>query len=542
MTEKIIVIGKVDDASGQRILIQYEAQTGGQHQWVPRKAITRQEALTDGRSVFSLETIQTEAGTYNPHKQFMGNSAPLVTDEKDIMIVSAFENNEDIPELSLDDSKPSFHKFDTPNIIKLEDANGDPIPQDIWGGALITGGRFETICDWDFEPVLLPAYVPVQEGDNNPLKIQTAPRMQRVNNTKGDSAVYLGFNTNFKSAREPAGALLGTYSDRYYPLSYPTLCRPILQRAALNGWQASVLAFDRGKQMRLDCDVSGAVHFKRGYGTDVISDKWTTVAEADSGWLAPETMMGLQEQVHSMWRYGFSIHNSLDGSGSLKLQAVARRNACTNAGVIGGQRTIAAMRHTRGVMEPVNWDDFAGTIDSVIVDAQRGLGHVEALKHVRLEDAQFERLITLSERAGLISYPRPNKDGNLIGSHMWELFGHGWTNYNEPWVAVQPENKGTLFHAYQVMTGAVTHKPEWTDGRRKLTGNTLKMNTFNKRLQKIDSLLTTIGTNTMKDYARENGEAITDWGDFKSYVKDAGITGLGEDVPTVSEVLKVLNE
>ena len=92
------------------------------------------------------------------------------------------------------------------------------------------------------------------------------------------------------------------------------------------------------------------------------------------------------------------------------------------------------------------------------------------------------------------------------------------------------------------MTGAVTHKPEWTDGRRKLTGNTLKMNTFNQRLQKIDSLLTGIGTRTMKDYANEKGEAITDWNDFKSYVKDAGVTGLGDEVPTATEMLEVLYE
>ena len=386
---------------------------------------------------------------------------------------------------------------------------------------------------------MLPAYVPVldeEESQKRGAQV-TAPRMQRVNNKKGESAVFLGFNPNFRSAREPAGALLGTYSDRYYALSYPKVYRPILQKAAENGWQASVLSFERGRKARLDCDVMGAVHKM------VPSANWSTVAEPDSGWLAEETVAGLQEQVHRMWRYGFSIHNTLDGNGSFKVQAVARRLACTNAGVIGAQQNILSMRHTKGVMTPVDWDEFAVTIDDVIVNAQRGLGHVEALKHVRLEDEAFQRLLTLSERAGLISWPRANKDGELTGSHMWELFGHGWANPSEAWVR-SGEDQGTLFHAYQVLTGAITHKPEWRAKKRVLKGNTLNMNTFNDRLHKIDALFTTLGTTTMKDYSRTVGRPIApeDWDDFHSFVAEEGVTGLGDNIPTASEVLSVLNE
>lgn len=535
MNERIIVIGKVDDTSGTRVLIQYEAQSGTRHEWVPKEAIVRQEPLSDGRTAFVLGSHSDNAIAQD---QFKGPAAPMVNDGPDIAVVSALENGEKVPEVSFDDSRPVFQVEAAPTII-ITGEDGEDVLTDVWGGALLSGGRFDTICDWDFEPVMLPAYVPVQEGKSETM----SPRMQRANKENGETAVYLGFNPNFKSAREPAGALLGTYSDRYYALSYPKVFRPILQKSAENGWQASVLAFKRGKQARLDCDVTGAVHHAgTGYGTGLGED-WSTVAEPDSGWLAPETVTGLQEQVHKMWRYGFSIHNSLDGRGSFRVQAVARRLACTNAGVIGGQQTIHSLRHTEGNLGEIDWDEFATTIDSVIVDAQRGLGHVEALKNVRLEDQAFQRLLTLSERAGLVAWPRPKKDGELIGNHMWELFGHGWTNPSEPWVRAG-EDQGTLFHAYQVMTGAITHKPEWKSKNRILKGSTLQLSSVDDRLRKVDALFTGLGTATMKGYSKTIGRPIApeDWSDFHSFVSEEGVTGLGDRIPTASEVLSVLHE
>tara|TARA_R100000234_G_scaffold120116_1_gene105573 strand:- start:6746 stop:8380 length:1635 start_codon:yes stop_codon:yes gene_type:complete len=535
----VIVIGKVDDASGSRLLIQYEAQSGTRHEWVPRDAVKRQEPLSDGRTAFVLGYAETEAGEYEPDRQFVGAAMPMVTEENDIIVVSALENDEELPELAFDDSRPVFTQGadqEIPTIIAIGE-DGEELPEDVWGGALLTGGRFETVCDWDFVPTVLPAYVPVQEESSETMM----PRMQRVNDKKGEANVFLAFNPNYRSAREPAGAHLGTFSSRYFALDYPTVARPLLQRAAQNGWQASVLAYDRGKKMRIDCDVMGAMHAGGGGAgshADLMRKGWTSMAQSDSGWLMEETMKDLQEQVHRVWRYGFSIHNSLDGNGSFRVQAVARRNACTNAGVIGGQRTLMSMRHTKGVMEPIDWDDFADTIDAVITDAQRGLGHVEALKYIPLEEHMFERLLTLCERAGLVSWPRQSKDGTLQGSHMWHLFGHGWTTPSESWVRVEGDSKKTLYHAYQVLTGAITHKPEWRTKGRVLKGHTVNLDTFDRRLAKVDALLTGLGVDTMQKYSSTLGHPIglTDWDGLREF----GVPAL-DDVPTATEVLRVLN-
>ena len=189
-------------------------------------------------------------------------------------------------------------------------------------------------------------------------------------------------------------------------------------------------------------------------------------------------------------------------------------------------------------MEAIDWDDFADTIDAVITDAQRGLGHVEALKYIPLEEQMFERLLTLCERAGLVNWPRQNKDGVLQGSHMWHLFGHGWTTPSEAWVRVEGDSKKTLYHAYQVLTGAITHKPEWRTKGRVLKGHTINLDTFDRRLAKVDALLTGLGVDTMQKFASDLGRPITiaDWDGLREF----GVPAL-DDVPTATEVLRVLN-
>ena len=67
--------------------------------------------------------------------------------------------------------------------------------------------------------------------------------------------------------------------------------------------------------------------------------------------------------------------------------------------------------------------------------------------------------------------------------------GQGWTNPSEPWVAVNNKDSGSLLHVYNILTGAITHKPTWTDGKDTLTGSTLNFSTLTDRLQKVHKVL-----------------------------------------------------
>jgi hypothetical protein len=193
-------------------------------------------------------------------------------------------------------------------------------------------------------------------------------------------------------------------------------------------------------------------------------------------------------------------------------------------------------------MKDIDWEEFAGVIDSVIVDAQQGLGHIEAMKNIPLERQLFERLIMLCERAGLVKLPKKDKDGVIRGQHMWHLLEHGWSNPHEHWIRVEGESRQTLYHAYQILTGAITHKPEWKTDGRILKGRTLTMGTFEGKLRKVDTLMRGIGIETMAHYSSEIDRPIkdTDWDDMRHFVTEKGVLSLGDHIPTASQVLASL--
>ena len=133
-------------------------------------------------------------------------------------------------------------------------------------------------------------------------------------------------------------------------------------------------------------------------------------------------------------------------------------------------------------------------IMEVIETAAQEILVTESMKDITVDRNTFEKLMTICERKGLISKPKVKHDDNgnvsaLTGGHMWRLMGQGWTNPSEPWVAINNEDRGSLFHVYNILTGAVTHKPAWTDGKTVLNGSALNFNTFTDRLQTVHKVL-----------------------------------------------------
>ena len=86
---------------------------------------------------------------------------------------------------------------------------------------------------------------------------------------------------------------------------------------------------------------------------------------------------------------------------------------------------------------------------------------------------------------------------------------------------------------YNVLTGAITHKPAHNDGNQKvLKGSTLDFNTMDKRLNETHKLLMEIGAKAISGYG-DNIES-EELDGLKSYTEDKEIL---QDVPLFSEVL-----
>ena len=95
--------------------------------------------------------------------------------------------------------------------------------------------------------------------------------------------------------------------------------------------------------------------------------------------------------------------------------------------------------------------------------------------------------------------------------------GQGWTQHQAPWVGVQREDKHSLYHVYNILTGAITHKPTWSDGKQTLNGSTLNFATMSDRLRTVHQVLGDITT--------------------KQVVQDRSIEDQLEKVPMFSEIL-----
>jgi hypothetical protein len=199
------------------------------------------------------------------------------------------------------------------------------------------------------------------------------------------------------------------------------------------------------------------------------------------------------------YRIGFVVRNSLDGSSSFKIQAVAMRMTCSNGQVMGKEATLVSLKHTENTLKGYDFGKLAAKIDDVIRYAQEQIVAVENLRDVDVTRETFDKLMTICESKGLITKPTVtrNEQGNVTGltrGYMWRVLGAGWTKPAEPWVAVEPEDAGTLYHVYNILTGAVTHKPEWTDGKQVLKGKVLQMDAVSDRLSKIHTVITDVAS------------------------------------------------
>jgi len=162
--------------------------------------------------------------------------------------------------------------------------------------------------------------------------------------------------------------------------------------------------------------------------------------------------------------------------------------------VMGESAKLMSLKHTNGVLGNFNFEELAGKIMEVIQAAAKEIIVAETMRDIKVNRDVFEKLMTICEKKGLITKPVIKRDdGGSISAitrgHMWRVMAQGWTSPNESWVAVDEQDAGSLYHVYNILTGAITHKPVWTDGETTLKGSTLNFTTLTERLSKVHKVL-----------------------------------------------------
>ena len=535
MNGKTTIIGKVVDELGGHIQLAYPSAVGIREVRIPTDAVVRKERVTGGLVALLLKDVDG----FNNNLHFTGGAAPYHVTEQQIRIVCALENGEELDLEDVDDETPQMvvpSNIEQPTVILTGEGGEAPVSgeNDVWGQGLFSGNRRANVCNWRFTPEKRPAFVFTSDPDEAKSS-GMAPTAAAVNKADGTPAAFHIFNPDFADNKRPMGAYLGTFSDRYHMDPYTKAFDPILQKSVENGWKADVTAYNEGKTARLDCDVTQAGHTK-----EITADRMRGIGDMfEDSVTAP-----MVDSLKDLYRYGFTIHNSLDGTSSFRIQATAMRAKCANMQILDAHsKTILTLRHTKG-MAAYDWEDLAEKVSDTIIAAQQELVNVELLKNVAVTEDLLERIMTLSERKGIITKPRVHRDDageitKLTSGHMWRLMGHGWTRPHESWVGVtDEEEKGTLFHVYNIFTGALTHKPVYNDVENKtvMQGNTIGFKTLDKKLLDTHKLLTQIGKEAVFEYYKETGTKInTDsMAELKDYTRSLDML---EDVPLFSEVL-----
>tara|TARA_R100001129_G_scaffold121640_1_gene84467 strand:- start:833 stop:2446 length:1614 start_codon:yes stop_codon:yes gene_type:complete len=536
MNGKIIVIGLVIGKSNGNIDLSYPSSVGIRNVSIPEGAVLRQERITNNRVALQLQSVDG----FNVLDRFAGSAAPYHVTQEHIDIVNSFENNEDIEDY-IDDETPDFSgvesmALETTPVVILQGEQGPVVPEsdaDVWGAGLFSGNRNTKACNWRFTPVKRPAFVFTDELNGGSM----APTAAAVNKADGTPAAYHIFNPDFADNKRPMGAYLGTFSDQYFEgEGYPEKIDPLFKLAEKHGWKMDATAYKEGKKLRVDCNVAQA-----GVTKSLTRDRMTGISKMFSD----DVTAPVVDSLKNLYRYGFTIHDSLDGSSSFKVRATAMRGACANMQMFDtATRTIMMKRHTKGEMQGYNWEEFGENLNEIILAAQQELVAVEMLKNVAVSDDLLERIMTLSERKGIITKPKVHRDvetkevTKLSSGHMWRLMGHGWTNPKESWVKVDEEDEGTLFHVYNILTGALTHKPTYNDFENKsvMQGNTLGFDTLDKKLVATHNMLKEIGEQAIgKFHATKNVEIGADqFDELKQFTSSLDML---EHVPLFSEVL-----
>jgi hypothetical protein len=499
----VVVVATVVGSSRKAVRLAYDAVNpdgGGPERtenWVPRRAISRVTGdagfhIQDVGRFFVIGNVAVGNWAYDPHgsAEFGGGNQPDNSNH-DITWLDAFENATSRQDIEIavtaaatdaasdetpDDSIPDFGTTegdDTPDWAD-HGAAADYIQQHQGEGYsfLTSGGRATSTVNWDFEPLISPALIDVAGHPSG----QVPDGFYTITAPNGTPNLFVVSNPDVRTTNQPAGVFLSAVSSRYAAASYPQVFGPLAQACAENGWTFRVTAFDHGKKARMDIDIT--------------------------------TASGAVENLSENYRYGITVHNSLDGSGSLRVSGVAMRLVCANGMVATQRRNLLSVRHTKSGVGSIDFDAFANSIAGVIEQVESELTEIEAMRGISIDDITFERLLSAAQARGILTMPRAtlmdNGDYNLSRGHLFRAAMQGWATPAAPWVMVEGDSIGTLFHAYQVLTGALTHKPRWEgpstalgNGATVLEGNTVGISTLDNRLHSTHALLRGIQDETI---------------------------------------------
>lgn len=507
--ERTCLVANVVNVNGNVATITYEGALGNQvTRVIPANVIAERYKLPDGKTACVVEKTTTKNGMqFRPSFVFKDTFAPGYSDplheeianmvQQDIASTNIksyiqYKQTESAESAMADKVSALLQTTEEDDIVPRFDSHVEvsavqPVGEGAWDGALLAGGRASKTAPWNFTPTMVPNYVmePDINGDPQPI---------RVNNAAGDAQSWSVFNPALKTEKRPAGAFLGSVGSNYHALAHPVWVEPMLRYAEMNGINASVTSWKDGAKCRVDLDVTQATQNRKEAANRM----------KGHGFLSTDSFSEMANGLDGLYKFGFTINNSLDGRGSFSVDGAALRTYCQNLAVAGGIKTGLRLRHTNGVMNDVNWDQLGMDLANATAELNEWLVNTELLSWIPVDVQLMDQIMYQMQSRGVgLTAPRIVKDKatgevkDTLRNHLDLAVTQGWKEPSLSYVAVKGDQKKTAYHALQCFTGALTHKPEVLDGNRTLAGKTIDLGLFTNRLKAVSQEFDAIGKSAL---------------------------------------------
>ena len=401
--------------------------------------------------------------------------------------------------------------------------------------AMVQGKRHKDFGAWNFKAQALSVDVRVTDGDGN---ITHEP----MHDSEGNDRVRVIVNPTLagKDGHPSYGAVMNRAAGpNYQHIDHPDIFIPCIEAVEdIDGVQWDAYSFNNGARAGLTIDISAMATTARKEAGDQLEGFLNLDANAQSSFL---------EEENGGHRCGVTIVNSHDGKQALSAFVTVMRAYCQNLAVRGANQTLVRVQHSSGSIAAFDVDVLAAGMRTSFLEAQQHLLSMAVLRNIPVEMNGFDKMLTAFDRLGLISPPSVtvdvddlNKlkgaDGKVVinkndmktllkvsRGHAYNAVNKGWMNPDLDYVKCEEESVGTMFHVAQCVSGYLTHKPIFSDGKRVLTGHSEGLELFMKKSSKATAALEEVAHSAVATYLEHTGQeslGVGDMADFKQFFAD----------------------
>ena len=364
---------------------------------------------------------------------------------------------------------------------------------------------------------------------------------QPMHDSEGNDRVRIIVNPTLagKDGHAAYGAVLNRAAGpNFQHIDHPDVFIPCIEATEdIEGVNWDAYSFNNGARAGLTIDLTAMADTARKDAAEGLGGYLNLDANAQTAFL---------EEENGGHRCGVTIINSHDGKSALSGYLTVMRTYCKNLAMRGANQQMFKVRHMTGSMKGFDVDELASGLRLAFMEAQQHLLHMAILRHLPIEMNTFDKLLTAFDRQGLITPPKvtvdidhlkTDADGNEIKltkaqqatvmkitrGHAWKAVTKGWIDPDLDFVKVEEESVNTMFHAAQCVSGYLTHKPIFADGKSVLTGNHEGVETFMKKSAKSTNFFEEISSSAVKTYLDHTGQetlGLEDMADFAQYFAD----------------------